>query len=135
MNCPKDQSVLVATRVRGIDVDQCPTCQGMWLDAQELDELEDTVFDEDQLKGSLYISETPTTLRCPHCDAPLNQFEYRFYDLMLEHCPNGHGFWLDAGEDKRVLELSEKRAASLQRKSTAENEWGKFMKRWRSGKR
>lgn len=135
MNCPKDHAVLVTTNVRGIQVDKCPTCAGLWLDAQELDELEDTVFAEDDLKGSLFVSEDPTGFPCPHCGADLNQFDYRFYDLMLERCPNGHGFWLDAGEDQKVLDLSAKRAASMQRKSSAEGEWRKFMTRWRSGKR
>ncbi len=135
MNCPKDHAVLVSAHVRGIDVDKCPTCGGLWLDAQELDELEDTVYAEDDLKGSLFISEDATAFPCPRCGATLNQFEYRFYNLMLERCPNGDGFWLDAGEDQKVLEASAQRAASMQRKSSAEAEWRKFINRWRSGKR
>jgi Zn-finger nucleic acid-binding protein len=131
LNCPKDNTPLVAAKTRGIDVDKCPTCAGMWLDAQELDQLEDTVFDEDELKGSLIPSETATSFPCPRCGAKLNQFDYRFYDLVLEHCPNNDGFWLDADEDKQVLDKIAQRAQSMQRKVHAESEWAKVMTRWR----
>ena len=36
-----------------IEVDSCPNCRGMWLDFNELDKLEDVVFDDDAHKGSL----------------------------------------------------------------------------------
>lgn len=39
MRCPKDGSELVETELRGVKVDLCPTCGGMWLDAGELDAL------------------------------------------------------------------------------------------------
>ncbi len=42
MRCPKDGSELVETEFRGVKVDVCPTCGGMWLDAGELDDLAQT---------------------------------------------------------------------------------------------
>ncbi|MCB1126125.1 MAG: zf-TFIIB domain-containing protein, partial [Verrucomicrobiae bacterium] len=37
MRCPKcNTRELVATRVRGIEVDQCPACHGIWFDESEL---------------------------------------------------------------------------------------------------
>jgi hypothetical protein len=26
----------------------------------------------------------------------MQRFKYRFYDLEMEHCPNEHGYWLEA---------------------------------------
>jgi len=132
VNCPKDNTPLATTQMRGIEVDRCSTCKGMWLDTQELDQLEDTVYAADDMKGTLIFSETPTAFVCPRCGAILNQFEYRLYGLVLEHCPNEHGFWLDADEDQRVLEFMQARDASMQRKSSAEGEWSKWLNRLRS---
>lgn len=111
------------------EVDSCPNCRGMWLDFFELDKLEDVVFDEDAHKGSLVHFQTQTEFPCPHCGAKLDEFRYRLYDLKLDTCTaHAHGFWLDAGEDERVMELMEKRAAETRRKVSAEAEWKQMLK-------
>jgi Zn-finger nucleic acid-binding protein len=59
----------------------------------------------------------------------LTEFQYRLYDLRLDYCAeNNHGFWLDAGEDERVMELMHKRAADIQRKVDAESAWKQTLK-------
>lgn len=111
------------------EVDSCPNCRGMWLDFLELDKLEDVVFDEDAHKGSLMHFQTQTENPCPHCGAKLDEFQYRLYDLKLDTCTaNDHGFWLDAGEDERVMELMQKRATETRRKVSAEAEWKQMLK-------
>ncbi len=77
MKCPKCASELRQQTYLGIEVDQCDSCKGMWLDLQELDQLEDKAFDVDKLKGSLVYSDAPTDYLCPHCGRQLRQFEYR----------------------------------------------------------
>ncbi len=44
MNCPRDGAELKIEHHRGIEVDHCPTCNGRWLDHDELDEVEATVI-------------------------------------------------------------------------------------------
>jgi hypothetical protein len=39
LHCPKDGAELLETELRGVKVDVCSTCGGMWLDAGELDTL------------------------------------------------------------------------------------------------
>lgn len=110
-------------------MDSCPNCRGMWLDFNELDKLEDVIFDEDEHKGSLVHFQTRTEFPCPHCGMLLDEFKYRLYDLKLETCAeNNHGFWLDAGEDERVMEIMQKRAGDMQRKINAETEWKQILK-------
>ena len=111
-----------------------PILQGMWLNRQELEQLEDEVFDfGDDNKGSLIFSSDATTRNCPQCGNPMRTFQYRLYDLQLDFCPDGHGYWLDADEDKRVLELMRKDEAGLERKVLAEEKWASHLKRFRSG--
>ncbi len=39
MQCPIDQETLVLSERKGIEIDYCPTCRGVWLDRGELDKL------------------------------------------------------------------------------------------------
>lgn len=130
MNCPKCAAELVKKFYKGmIEVDSCPDCRGMWLDSQELDRLEDVAFDDDPHKGSLVHFQSATEFPCPHCGSSLDEFQYRLYDLKLDTCAvNDHGFWLDAGEDERVLELMRRRAAEIQRKLDVEAGWRQTLK-------
>jgi Zn-finger nucleic acid-binding protein len=102
----------------------------MWLDSDELDRLEDVAFDQDQLKGSLLHRQSVTDFACPTCGRPLVEFQYRLYSLKLELCLEGrHGFWLDAGEDERVLEIMRRRAHEMNYKLEVEAEWRTILKR------
>ncbi|HLF36645.1 MAG TPA: zf-TFIIB domain-containing protein [Anaerolineales bacterium] len=132
MNCPKDGTELKHKERHGVEVDSCESCRGIWLDYSELDAIEDTVFAEDDLKGSMIFAKSPTEYKCPICGSPLSQFRYRLHDLTLEYCPNLHGFWLDAEEEERVLDLLREREKDLGRKFKAEAEWSNAIRRLRS---
>ncbi len=77
--------------------------------------------------GSLIHREMLTEFPCPHCNGRLQEFQYRLYSLKLDFCTEKHGFWLDAGEDERVLEIMGKRHAEIHRKDDAENEWKQML--------
>jgi Zn-finger nucleic acid-binding protein len=125
MKCPKCNIEMVSTTRYGLPMNYCPSCKGMWIEYKELEELEDEVFDfDDHDKGTLVFSSTPTTSKCPECGTPLRRFRYRLDDLELEFCENKHGYWLDAGEDTRILDLMQKKEADLQKKLEAEKKWG-----------
>lgn len=130
MNCPKCTTALVKKYYKGsIEIDYCPNCRGMWLDFHELDQLEDMGFEDDSYKGSLVHRSTPTNFPCPVCAENLHEFQYRLYDLKLDICPaQQHGFWLDAGEDERVVEIMRQRNQQTHRKLDAESEWKQTLK-------
>ncbi|MBK7318526.1 zf-TFIIB domain-containing protein [Candidatus Villigracilis affinis] len=130
MNCPKCNTELAKKYYKGmIEVDSCPNCRGMWLDFNELDKLEDAAFDDDAHKGSLIHHQAKTEFPCPHCGTALDEFQYRLYDLKLDYCvENSHGFWLDAGEDERVIAAMQKRSTEVKRKLDAESEWKQALK-------
>ncbi len=127
MNCPRCSTGLKIGKYKGIEVDKCPRCEGMWLDYHELDQLEDTVMDDDRSKGSIFFKSEGSDLLCPRCSNPMRWFRYRHYDMELDFCEAEHGFWLDKGEEKRVLEIMEQRIKDLKRSAGAEVEWGKFL--------
>jgi Zn-finger nucleic acid-binding protein len=131
---PVCQACLLIWTIRHkIKVNYCQSCEGMWLEHDELQELEDEVFDfGDRWKGTLVFSSVATTHKCPECTALLQRFRYRFYDLEMEFCPNRHGYWLDHDEDTRVLELMKREEADLQRKLLAEDQWTATLRHMRS---
>ena len=135
MDCPRCQSAQLELKdLQGIEVDKCPQCQGLWLDHHELDQLEDLVLDDDRLKGTMVYAQRGSEISCPKCRGAMSTFNYRAYDLPIDFCDEGHGFWLDAGEEKRVLELMEKRIHDMKRASSAESEWYAFLKSMKTGK-
>ena len=132
MNCPKCKSALETKKHKDIEVDYCSKCKGMWLDFDELDQLEDHVLDDDDQKGTVIFSSFPTDYDCPHCNKKLKMFKYRLFDLELEYCEENHGFWLDENEEERVLDIMKREIANMERKYNAEDKWKKTVKKLRS---
>jgi Zn-finger nucleic acid-binding protein len=59
-------------------------------------------------------------------------FNYRAYDMELDFCEQEHGFWLDDGEEQRVLELMKQRIKDLGRASKAEAQWADLLQSFKS---
>jgi Zn-finger nucleic acid-binding protein len=134
MKCPDCNAELVQKKRDGIEMEICPSCQGMWLSRQELAQLEDEVFDfGDDEKGSLMLGSEPSSRKCPQCASPMNSFQYRLYDLEMDFCEQQHGYWLVADEDKRVLELMRTEEKNLGRKVLAEDRFAAHLTYLRSG--
>ena len=131
MKCPNCGSELKKETYLGIEVDRCENCRGMWLDVVELDQLEDQAFNADDQKGSLMVSSDLSKRKCPVCDGQLREFQYHLRSLRLDYCEKEHGFWLDAGEEQRVLELMTERSTDMQRKYEAEAEWSGMLNKFK----
>ena len=132
MDCPRCHVQLDVTDLKGIEIDRCPQCKGTWLDHPELDQLEDTVLDRDEIKGTMVYAVRESDLSCPRCEGPMRTFNYRAYNLPIDECESQHGFWLDEGEEKRVRELMDQRIKDLKRSGAAEDDWAKLLGRMRS---
>ena len=135
MNCPRDDAPLTTRKLLGIDVDQCPTCNGRWLDYNELEQLEATVpSTEAERRATIEYGDHKGELRCPVCGERMTTFDYRGYNLELDVCPQQHGYWLDAGEDGRVRDIIAERVHGLARSASAEAAWGGFLGRIRGAR-
>jgi len=124
MNCPRcEDTQLEPIDLRGIEVDRCVFCRGIWLDHHELDELEDKVMDEGYSKGTLTYFKRDSEIGCPKCGTGMTTFNYRAHDLPIDLCQQGHGYWLDPGEDEKVISILRERVTDLKRSSSAEASW------------
>jgi hypothetical protein len=117
MKCPRCESADLETQARGegrdvVEIDECPTCRGIWLDASELTRLDDNFF-LDAEKMELDKAEATAEdreLRCPRCEgAPLLDKVHprKLARLVIDRCPECEGFWLDRGELEGVRDVSD----------------------------
>ncbi len=127
MLCPVDGAELRHAKLRGLEVDRCPECDGEFLDHHELGELEDQVFDHDIPKGTIHFGDQEVDHACPHCGKNMLRFRYRGWPLEIERCPDEEGYWLDKGEEKHVRDYMKERKSRLSRASSAEASFD----RWR----
>lgn len=111
MRCPNDSNELIKTRYEAsIEVDQCPACQGMWLDQGELEAIQET-RDHDYsaelnalpnvVAQSYRLAQArhEATYRCPQCDADMSKREYGYgSQVMIDVCPSCRGIWLHQNE-------------------------------------
>jgi Zn-finger nucleic acid-binding protein len=128
MKCPRCQADLVADQeYHGIVVDRCPSCDGRWLDLDELEQLEATVpSTAEERRATVRYSERRSELHCPICGNEMTTFSYRAYSLELDACDD-HGYWLDSGEEARVREIIAERVRGLARSAAAEQSWAGFL--------
>jgi len=129
LNCPRCDVALDEKSLKGIEIDHCPQCKGLWLDFHEMDQLEDHAMDDDDSKGMIEYSRRESDISCPHCNEAMETFNYRAHDLPIDHCKNQHGYWLDEGEEKKVLDIMKQRTQDLKRSSSAEEQWAQFLER------
>jgi len=132
MNCPNCNHKLALQEYQSMTVDKCSNCGGTWLDFKELDQLEDTVLNDDELKGTLVWDKKPSNRKCPKCNKKMTGFNYRLNDLYLEYCDEMHGYWLDKDEEERVIEEMKESNQRLEKKYNIEEKWTNHLKRLQS---
>src|ERR1043166_1249392 len=104
--CPKCDEPLLVLSFRGVDLDFCNYCRGLWLDAGELRQILEKSGDEpDDLLEALYslpgIVPSGKKHLCPRCDESLIEIAPQVAGgapVTLDRCPRGHGIWFDANE-------------------------------------
>jgi Zn-finger nucleic acid-binding protein len=123
MKCPNCGDRLEVKQYNGIEVNQCSKCEGMWFDFKELDDLEDKIFSDDDMKGTLVWDKRTSERICPKCNKKMAKFNYRLNDLELDYCEDMHGYWLDKGEEQRVISEMKEAVEKLDKKFKIEDEW------------
>ena len=107
MDCPKCETPsLKATVHKGVEVDRCEQCRGIWFDDRELAELLNLPTKELRSLDSGNQDELLNLKRgrCPRDGSDLLRvYSPDNHDIVLDACVNCSGVWLDGGE---LLKLS-----------------------------
>jgi Zn-finger nucleic acid-binding protein len=107
MNCPKCVgAVLRPMSVKGVEVDHCPDCGGIWFDPAELGALLE--LDSSSLRpltgGAANPQANTQAARCPRDATPMIRVaSARKRTVILDTCPRCRGLWLDGGELAELL--------------------------------
>ncbi len=111
--CPRCDKALFVLEYKGIAVDFCHHCRGVWLDRGELELLLER-SGADAHAELLRFQHEPgrpspgRRMLCPRCDRRLREIPVRGRSdkvVMLDRCPRSHGIWFDDGELPQLLEL------------------------------
>jgi Zn-finger nucleic acid-binding protein len=118
MRCPRDQAELTTkTYEGGVDVDECPTCAGVFLDHGELEAIQAAVEKDhhhehadaaapagvDEVRGAL-----DAPVDCPRCGKRMERRRYGLGSMtVIDECAEGCGMWLDGGELAELERLYE----------------------------
>ena len=108
MRCPVcKKEVLIALEYESVEIDYCPECKGIWLDAGEIELL---FGDADAATAFLTIGKPAVVpqgekrRRCPECNKKMTKESTESeHPVTFDHCPNGDGLWFDAGELAIIL--------------------------------
>ncbi|MFP6658089.1 MAG: zf-TFIIB domain-containing protein, partial [Pirellulales bacterium] len=79
-------------------VDACTSCQGIWFDANELNEVLPTAIKDLRVPNDA----NPTEITCPKCLIPLKSFKYPQTYVEIDMCAECKGLWLNRSELKEV---------------------------------
>ena len=119
MNCPHcKEDGLMTTTYECVEVEQCRTCHGVWLDAGEIELIindRTTKFSEQEVKSTLKLafpgipkSEAKHHRLCPKCGDRLKAVNYTGDSgVVVDVCPHEHGLWFDRNELERVQHFRE----------------------------
>ena len=120
-NCPVDDFTLAEEAYEGyFKIDKCPSCRGVWLDANELEQIQELTINDyrDELAQpennvarafTLARSRREGDYNCVKCQTKLVKKEYAYNSqIMIDSCPKGCGIWLDAGELEALEQFFER---------------------------
>lgn len=109
MDCPvcKD-SAMITLELNEVEIDYCTVCNGIWLDAGELELLLGEPEKAGQLLSSFRIDSMSTEKirKCPICDKKMQKVIVGSAKpiLLIDKCHKGDGLWFDKGELKDIFD-------------------------------
>jgi len=105
--CPKCHERLEAVDVRGVRVDTCQTCAGIWFDAGELKQLRSSgpsAWVDLESRVAPRTEETTASpghmmKTCPQCSLPMHAYRFLYNsNITLDECNQCGGIWVDDNE-------------------------------------
>jgi len=105
MHCPVCKQAMIVLELDQVEIDHCPQCGGVWLDAGELDLLmQDTAESRNFLAEMKKTSTREKFHRCPICGRKMAKAEFPANPpVVIDRCNRNHGIWLDQGELEAVI--------------------------------
>ena len=101
-HCPECKGSFILVSAAGVEIDACISCGSFWFDKGELQALTHRAADIQTLEGAV----APSRYNCPVCGIQMQQHRFLTHqDLLVDKCPDDHGFYLERDELVRSIEL------------------------------
>lgn len=137
IECPKCGSRMDDIIYEGIKLLCCPEGHGHWVFGDALndiverrqEEIPQRYFDEVQSSGRVITDQRGVVLdvKCPQCGTLCQKINYSYSSgIIIDHCPNGCGIWLDAGELEKVQAFYEYWQANAKQFLEQSGAWDKI---------
>jgi len=115
VDCPKSHDSLENVDVGGIQIGQCPRCEGMWFDRDELRVLKDREDDGDYKWVHVDLWKDVDKFRarrqqryaCPKDGTPMTTVHYGESEVVVDICSKCQGVWLDKEEYREIVRYLE----------------------------
>ena len=102
MNCTKCNEKMIILELNQVEIDYCPNCESIWLDAGELELLYEDKNEIPSFSSSVKVNEKK--IKCPICNKKMYKVKFESNeDIILDKCKKGDGIWFDANELEKVL--------------------------------
>ena len=105
MRCLECKEPMRPTPVGEVVINECVSCQGMWFNSGQLDDVKDEVLPEigwleiDDWKEEAELKAQKTSDQCPQCrEGILTKIEDEQSTTQVSMCPACNGTWLGPGQ-------------------------------------
>ena len=110
LTCPRCNNDLTPVEKRGIIIDYCDNCHGVWFDINELEDLSDDIkefnFVAPRIENLKIAKNDEETVKCPRCSAQMHKVTMRGKHPVFDCCPNDHGYWFDEKELEEYIKAN-----------------------------
>ena len=129
INCPKCNVGMKVVKLDSVEIDECPSCGGMWVDKMEEKQALDmkpSVFTVEELHNLREIYkplgrvEEVKYFKCPHCSKFMWRKNYMHHSgIIVDKCKD-HGTFFDKGELEKAIEFIKKGGIEYEKLRVAE---------------
>ena len=95
---------------KGMSLDVCPECAGIWFDSGELGKLSKAgehamqQADHSHRPRELHAAPTLAQKLCPQCDRPMMEYRFQYTsEVLLDTCERCGGIWVEDGELEQMV--------------------------------
>lgn len=115
MICPACKSDMFVVEHKKIELDYCPSCQGVWFDSGELELWLESLGLEsygeflNNILGSAEAESPEKPRKCPICRQKMRKATIgQKPEILIDVCGKGDGLWFDGGEVSHLLKQTAK---------------------------
>lgn len=105
MDCPVCRGPMIVLELNQVEIDFCLECEGVWLDAGELELLLESSEEKDAVLNSFIVKKDSKEKKrkCPICLKKMEKILCKDGKILIDKCPRNDGIWLDRGELYRII--------------------------------